>query len=83
MCPPSTERGSFVWLNVSGASERDCSLMSLKPQSWSQWAVFFVQIRSGKTYEYATKSLQLKKESHRIILVILYLFWGLPWKSGS
>lgn len=57
-------------------------LMSLRPESWLQWAVFCTN-QERKNHDYATKSLQLKKESHRIILVILYLFWGLPWKSES
>lgn len=43
----------------------------------------FLYKSGAEKHEYATKSLQLKKESHRVILVILYLFWGLPWKSGS
>lgn len=57
---------------------------TLKPKHWWLWAAFMfsVQIKSGK-HKCATKSRQLKRESCRVILVMLYLFWRLPWKHGG
>lgn len=83
MYAAGTERGSFVWLNFSGALDRDHECPWNQSTDDSGQSFCFLYKSGTEKHEYATKSLQLKKESRRIILVILYLFWGLPWKSGS